>query len=140
MLGGIPDVRLDGVSPATVEEGLNLIKPLIAGHQDAQRTPSLRRCPLLGVTLPDVRELECDAREVAPPGALNLAFVAAGVRCAHVAWPMAAFFSGQLLACSSGAHGLNSAPNHPKIEHDVQSKHFYMMAHCKAKNLDGVRT
>jgi hypothetical protein len=38
------------------------------------------------------------------------------------------------------AHGLNNAPIHPKIEHSVQSKHFYTMEHCRKKNFDGVRT
>jgi hypothetical protein len=55
------------------------------------------------------------------------------------AWPWLPA-GGQLLACSSGAHGLNSAPNHPKLEHGVQSKHFYTFTYCRQKKFNDDRT
>jgi hypothetical protein len=79
-----------------------------------------------------------DRGEVAAPNPAAAAGRPAGLsffitgRLAHVC-----LFSEHQLACSSGAPGLNSAPNHPKFEHDVQSKHFYTFTYCRMKHLNG---
>jgi hypothetical protein len=52
----------------------------------------------------------------------------------------------KMAACSwpgagcSGSHGLNTAPNHPKIEHGVQSKQFCTVAYSKSGKINRVRT
>ena len=87
ILGSISGVRLDGVrsSHRAELEGDDLVKAHVTGLQDAKHTPSIGRCPLLGVVHPDVLELEVESSEVAPPGGLDPALVAASELCAQVA-------------------------------------------------------